>query len=109
MKKVTKQYSIIILTLILEFILNIMVQLLPDSFKKIISQFSSYLGISYNLFWLIITIIILIIVVIISLKDLNSKGDKEERVTRNSSKRVINQYGDKSIYIENNNGDIDLK
>lgn len=109
MKKVTKQYKIIILTLIFEFILNILVQLLPASLKKMISLFSSSLGISYNLFWLIITITLFIIVVIISLKKLNQKDNKDEKVKKTTNERFINQYGDNSVYIESNKGDFNIR
>ncbi|MFA6200511.1 MAG: hypothetical protein WC679_08925 [Bacteroidales bacterium] len=61
--------------------------------------------------WIFSGIGVLIISLIIgSFKYLQSKKEKEKRKKskKNQSQRIINQYGDKSLYIEDNDGDITI-
>lgn len=110
METKTKPIIIIIVIFIFDLITNILVQLLPDNFRRVITMLSENIGISYSIFWLIITSVIVITTLFLILKQKKEKTSKVEILERqrNSDGRVVNQYGEKSIYIEKNDSNITI-
>lgn len=105
-----------VILLILNVLLSITIQLLPDSVKLVLSKISSTFGLSYTIFWLLLFILILVLILFFVWKQ--ALRNKEEVVlnkgmqnidTKNNSSRTINQYGSNSTYVENIKGDINIK
>ena len=95
--------------LLLDVFLNLLVQLMPNTIKNVLSKFSSSFGVSYTMFWLVLTTIVVLIIIFISIKGETFKEQSYHTKQSNTkTKRVVKQYGAKSTYIENNNGDLHI-
>ncbi|MEZ5083804.1 MAG: NB-ARC domain-containing protein [Bacteroidales bacterium] len=60
MKK-NKAIVLTIVVLILGFLLNFLFEIMPDDFKKSMTDFSNSIGLSYTLFWIIFTLLVAIV------------------------------------------------
>jgi len=109
MKTVSRQSQLIVIILFFDLILNIIIQLIPNSIKLFITRFSSFIGLSYTIFWFLLTTIIVLIILFISIKKIRIEETKDQLFNKEGGKRVVNQYGSKSIYIEKSERDINIK
>lgn len=109
MKTVSSQSRLVALILFLDLILNILIQLIPSTIKSYIASFVSLIGLTYSTFWFILTSIIVLIILFVSIRKTRIEKTKEQSVDKYAKKRVVNQYGSKSIYIEKNKGDIKIE
>jgi len=98
-------YTIIVL--ILGLILNFLFGIMPDGFKNSVAGFSGSIGLSYTLFWIICTLLTAAVMLFFVWKQTLNETTKEKDPV--NIKRQINQYGNKSIYIEKNKADINIK
>ena len=75
---------------------------------KTVNDIAIHLGLSYSLFWIICTFVVITITLFFVWKQAIIENNKSNNGLnqQEKSKREIYQLGDKSIYIENNNGDI---
>jgi uncharacterized membrane protein len=108
-----KKRNAIVLTivvLILGFILNFLFEIMPDGFKESITGFSGSIGLSYTLFWIICTLLIAVVMLFFVWKQtLTETDDTIQEKQSGNIERQTNITGDKTIYIEKNNGNITVE
>ena len=81
-------------------------ELMPESFQKELAVVAAdTFGISYTLLWVIMTAALIGTMLLVLWK----QGANNAAPPTASSGRVIHQQGDKSVYIEKNNGDIHIE
>lgn len=98
-----------LLVLILGLVLNFLFELMPDEFKSSISAFSNSIGLSYTIFWIICTFFLAgAMIYFVWEQTLNEPKELDPNKQTGSINRQVNQYGEKSIYLEKNNGDINV-
>jgi hypothetical protein len=109
--------TIIIFTL--GIFLNLMIQILPENIKRYFNKIALVLGLSYSLFWLFCSLLIIFITLffvwkqtITGFKVTNNEfkelDDEAQPIISKRNERKISQFGEKSIYIEKNKGDINI-
>jgi uncharacterized membrane protein YdjX (TVP38/TMEM64 family) len=109
MKTISSQSRLVTLVLFFDLILNILVQLIPDTIKSHLTGYVALFGLTYTTFWLILTSIIVLIILFISIKKNKSDKISEQSMNKKATKRIVNQFGDKSVYIEKNQGDFKVE
>ena len=110
MKK-RKAVVLTIIVLVLGFIINFLFEIMPDDFKDLVNSFSSSIGLSYTKFWIICIFVIVVVMLILVWKQVinETTATNPKKQTIKEITRQINQNGKKSVYIENNKGDINVK
>jgi hypothetical protein len=106
-----KQKSPILLTVIIASLgvaIGFLGELMPDKFKEKVENWAtSSLGISYTTIWVSITAIVVIVFIWLVWKE--AIGNPQNGTTEQSvTKRKVRQ-GKKSVYIEKNEGPINIK
>ena len=110
MKK-RKAVVLTIIVLVLGFIINFLFEIMPDDFKNLVNSFSGSIGLSYTKFWIICIFVIVVVMLILVWKQVinETTATNPKKQTIKEITRQIIQCGKKPIYIEKNNGDINVK
>lgn len=85
-------------------------ELMPDSFKaKVATLVTQTLGLSFTKFWLACVVFLVIVSLIFVWKQEFGEDEALEtnKDTENANRTVV-QLGDKSVYVEKNDGEINI-
>jgi len=100
--------------LIAGLVLNFLFGHMPPSFKQKLNSFASQLGMSYTLFWILITsLVVLISLVFVWKQSASENTDQQNKAIstapeQQSNDRKVKMTGEKSLYVEKNEGNINI-
>lgn len=111
MKNQKKAASLSAIIAILGVLLGFLGELMPDSFKSSVQNFATQtLGISYMKFWVGSVFVVAVLMLIFIWKEaLGKNDDSDKSQDTGNNNRTVHQHGDKSVYIEKNDGPINIK
>jgi len=107
-----KKRTLIVLPLLIfvvGLVLSLLFGIMPNEFKKAVADYAGTLGVPYPLFWTIgFLLIVLLMLLLVWKKAFNQRRLSERSNQQKHTHRQVQQHGDKSVYMESQNGDINI-